>query len=109
MAQWIECQPANQTVAGSIPNQGTCLGCRPGSRRGRLRGNHTLLCLSLSFSLPSPLSKNKIFNNNNNNNNNKNNEGHRNTFAGQVQLSCSLPSLQTLNQRPQQQSPQTLS
>ena len=24
--QWIECQPANQRVASSIPNQGTCLG-----------------------------------------------------------------------------------
>ena len=30
VAQWIECQPANQRVAGSIPSQGTCLGCRPG-------------------------------------------------------------------------------
>ena len=30
VAQWIECQPANQRVAGSIPSQGTYLGCRPG-------------------------------------------------------------------------------
>ena len=30
VAQWIECWPANQRVAGSIPRQGTCLGCRPG-------------------------------------------------------------------------------
>ena len=30
VAQWIECLPANQRVASSIPNQGTCLGCRPG-------------------------------------------------------------------------------
>ena len=30
MDQWTECQPANQRVTGSIPNQGTCLGCRPG-------------------------------------------------------------------------------
>ena len=30
VAQWIECQPVNQKVAGSIPSQGTCLGCRPG-------------------------------------------------------------------------------
>ena len=29
-AQWIEHQPVNQRVAGSIPSQGTCLGCRPG-------------------------------------------------------------------------------
>ena len=25
VAQWIECQPVNQSVAGSIPSQGTCL------------------------------------------------------------------------------------
>ena len=30
VAQWIECRPANQRVAGSIPSQGTCLGCEPG-------------------------------------------------------------------------------
>ena len=30
VAQWIECQPANQRAAGSIPSQGTCLGCGPG-------------------------------------------------------------------------------
>ena len=30
VAQWIERQPANQRVTGSIPSQGTCLGCRPG-------------------------------------------------------------------------------
>ena len=30
VAQWIECQPANQRVSGSIPTQGTCLGCGPG-------------------------------------------------------------------------------
>ena len=30
VAQWIECQPMNQRVTGSIPSQGTCLGCRPG-------------------------------------------------------------------------------
>ena len=28
--QWTERRPANQRVAGSIPSQGTCLGCRPG-------------------------------------------------------------------------------
>ena len=26
VAQWIECRPVNQKVAGSIPSQGTCLG-----------------------------------------------------------------------------------
>ena len=30
VAQWIECQPANQEVDGLIPSQGTCLGCGPG-------------------------------------------------------------------------------
>ena len=29
-AQWIECGAVNQRVTGSIPSQGTCLGCRPG-------------------------------------------------------------------------------
>ena len=32
MAQWIECWPANQRVAGLIPTQGKCLGCGPGSQ-----------------------------------------------------------------------------
>ena len=30
VAQWIECWPLNRRVAGSIPSQGTCLGCQPG-------------------------------------------------------------------------------
>ena len=30
VAQWIECWPANQSVTGLIPSQGTCLGCGPG-------------------------------------------------------------------------------
>ena len=34
MAQWIQCHPANQRVAGPIPSQGTCLGCRPGPQLG---------------------------------------------------------------------------
>ena len=29
VAQWIEHWTANQRVAGLIPSQGTCLGCRP--------------------------------------------------------------------------------
>ena len=51
VAQWIECWPANQRVVGSIPSQGTCLGC--------VRGNHTLVFLSLSFFLSFPLKINK--------------------------------------------------
>ena len=27
VARWVECQPANRGVAGSIPGRGTCLGC----------------------------------------------------------------------------------
>ena len=59
VAQWTECWPANQRVTGSIPSQGTCLGCKPGPSRGHTGGNHILMFLSRFFSLPSPLSKNK--------------------------------------------------
>ena len=55
VAQWIERWTANQRVAGLIPSQGTCLGCGPGPSRGCSRGNHTLMFLFLSFSLPSLL------------------------------------------------------
>ena len=34
VAQWIECQPVNQRVAGSIPSQDTCLGYGPRPRLG---------------------------------------------------------------------------
>ena len=30
VAQWIECRPMNQRVAGSILSQGTCLNWGPG-------------------------------------------------------------------------------
>ena len=59
VAQWTECQPANQRVASWIPSQVTCLSCRIRSPIGGVRSNHTLMLLSLSFSLPSPVSKNK--------------------------------------------------
>ena len=51
MAQWIECQPVNQRVAGQVPSR-VCV-----------RGNYTFMFFSLSFSLPSPSLKinNKIF------------------------------------------------
>ena len=54
VAQWIECRPANQRVASSIPRQRTCLGCGPGppwrgvwgggggGGGGSARGNHTI-------------------------------------------------------------------
>ena len=34
VAQWIEYQPVNQRVIGSIPSQGTSLGCGPGPQWG---------------------------------------------------------------------------
>ena len=59
VVQWIDCWPANQKVAGLIPSQGTCLGCRPGLQWGVLKGQpHTGVSLP-HFSLPSPLSKYK--------------------------------------------------
>ena len=52
MAQWIEHQPANQRVAGLIPSQDTCLGCRPGPQVGaRERQPHIDVSLRL-FLLP---------------------------------------------------------
>ena len=57
VAQWIECQPLNQRVAGSIPG----LGCGPGSQWGaRERQSHIDVSLPLSlFPFPS-LKINKI-------------------------------------------------
>ena len=57
---WIECQPANQRAAGSIPSQGTCLGCGPGPQLGvHERQPHIDVSLSLSPSLPLSLKINK--------------------------------------------------
>ena len=53
MAQWIE----HQKVAGLIPRRGTCLGCRSGPQLGVCERQQ--IDVSLSFSLPSLLSKNK--------------------------------------------------
>ena len=47
VAQWTECQLTNQRIVGSIPGW------------GHTRGNHTLMFLSLSFSLLSAVSTNK--------------------------------------------------
>ena len=63
MAQWIECQPGNQRVAGSIPSQDTCLGCRFSPWSGCLLEatyrcfSHTSMILSPLFLPPSPLSR----------------------------------------------------
>ena len=56
VAQWIEHWPANQRVAGSIPSQGTCLGCRPGLQ-WVTQDRQPHIDVSLLLSLPSPLSK----------------------------------------------------
>ena len=64
VAQLSGRHPTNQKVAGSIPCQGTCLGCGPGPQwrwQGHARGNHTLLFLSLSPTRPLCLKMNKIF------------------------------------------------
>ena len=51
VAQWIEHQPGKQRVAGSIPSQVTCLGCRPGPGKGALeRQPH--IDISLPLFLP---------------------------------------------------------
>ena len=60
VAQWIEPWPVNQKVAGLIPRQGTCLGCRPGPQQGAQDWQpHT--DVSLPLLLPLFPSKNKFF------------------------------------------------
>ena len=63
MAQWVECQPVSQRVAGSIPSQGTCLGCGPGPQVVGMQEATTHWCFSLSLSpsLLLSLKVNKIF------------------------------------------------
>ena len=54
VAQWTECWPANHRVAGSIPCQGTRLGCGPGAQyRAHKRRPHIEVSLLL-FLPPSP-------------------------------------------------------
>ena len=56
MAQGIEYRPVHQSIAGSIPSQGTCLSCRPGPQWGACEGQpHIDVSLPLSF--PSSLKK----------------------------------------------------
>ena len=53
VAQWIERWTVNQSVACSIPNQVTCLSCRPGPQHGACkRQPHINVSLPLSPSLP---------------------------------------------------------
>ena len=54
VVQWIEHQPENQRVTGSIPSQGTCLGCGPGPQwRVHQRQPHIDVSLLFSPSFPS--------------------------------------------------------
>ena len=61
VVQWIERLSVNREVAGSIPSQGTCLGCGLSCVREVTNPcfSHTSMFLSLSFSLPSSLCKSK--------------------------------------------------
>ena len=66
VAQLVGCHPAKWKVPALIPCQGTCLGCGFGPWLGHVHEaiyrcfSLTLMFLSLSFSLPSPLSRKKI-------------------------------------------------
>ena len=60
IAQWIECGPAKQRVTGSIPNQGTCVCCGPGSLWGA-QERQPNIDVSLPLSLPLSLKINKFF------------------------------------------------
>ena len=62
VVQWIERQPMNQKVAGSIPSLGTCLGCRLGPQLGVCKRQPVDVslayrCFFPSFSPSLPLSK----------------------------------------------------
>ena len=60
--QCIECQPMNQKASGSIPGQGTCLGCQPGPQLGTCKWqpiDTTLIHQCFSPFLPLPLKTNK--------------------------------------------------
>ena len=60
VAQWTKRRPVNRKVAGSIPNQGTCLGCGPGPCLGAGERQPTGVFLAYQrFSLPSTFSENK--------------------------------------------------
>ena len=58
VAQWIGCWPAKKTVTGSIPSQGTCLGCQPGPQWEACQ-RQPPIDVSLSPSPPLSLKTNK--------------------------------------------------
>ena len=59
VAQWLEHRLRTKGSPVRFPVRARTWAAGQVSRGGHVRGNHTLLFLSLSFSLPSPLSKNK--------------------------------------------------
>ena len=59
VAQWNERRPANQRVAIRFPVRAHAWVAGQVPSKGRTRGNHTLMFLSVSLSFPSCLSKNK--------------------------------------------------
>ena len=63
VAQWIERRPANQSVAGLIPSQGTWLGCGARSPAGGVWEATTHWCFSPSLSpfFPFSLKINKYY------------------------------------------------
>ena len=61
VAQWIECQPTNQRIVVRFPVRAHTWVAGQDPSRGCVRGNHTLMFLSLSFSsLPLFLKINKL-------------------------------------------------
>ena len=56
VAQWVECQPANQKVANLIPGHGRCLSCGPGPQLGACERQLIDVFLHIDVSLPFPSS-----------------------------------------------------
>ena len=54
VAQWIEYWPANQGLPVQFPVRAHAWVASQILSRGHTRGNHTLMFLSYSFSLPAP-------------------------------------------------------
>ena len=59
VAQWIEHGLQTKALLVQFPVRAHAWATGQIPSRGHARGNHTLIFLSLSFSFPSPLSKNK--------------------------------------------------
>ena len=59
VSQWTKHWPVNQRVTGSIPSQGTCLGCGPVPQQGACERQPHIDASLPVFLLPSPLSKTK--------------------------------------------------